>query len=80
MMITAGMPWFIHAGTMQRVVDEAQYVLTVLHRMENEVSACPESFDPDARVRIEEAINRVDDVLRRAKSVVNWEAQATKAA
>ncbi len=51
---------------MQRVVDEARYVLTVLHRMRDEVSANPELYDPDAQKRIDEATARVENVLRDA--------------
>ena len=52
---------------MQRVVDEARYVLTVLHRMRDEVSANPELYDPDAQKRIDEATARVENVLRDAE-------------
>ncbi len=79
-MITAESAKVLHAGIMQRVIDEAKYVLRVLHRMEDEVSANPESFDPDARVRIEEAIDRVDDVLRHAELMVSGSAHSPKAA
>ena len=79
-MITADSAKVVHAGIMQRVIDEAEYVLRVLHRMEHEVSAQPELFDPDARMRIEEAIDRVDDVRRRAESMVSGAAHSPKAA
>lgn len=49
---------------MQRVVDEAEYVLTVLHRMRTEACCNPELYDPDAQERIDEAIARVEEVLR----------------
>jgi len=65
---------------MQRVVDEAQYVLKVLHHMKLEVSANPELYDPDARARIEEAIARVDSALQQAQSVVSCGTQNLKAA
>lgn len=52
---------------MQRVLDEAEYVLTVLRRMRGEAFANPELYDPDAQQRIEEAIARVEDVLRNAQ-------------
>jgi hypothetical protein len=50
---------------MQRVVDEAEYVLTVLYRMRDAVSENPELYDLDAQKRIEEAIARVIDELER---------------
>ena len=53
---------------MQRVVDESEYVLRVLHRVRDEASANPGLYDPDARKRIDEAIARVEDVLRYARS------------
>jgi len=49
---------------MERVADEAQYVLAVLYRMRDEVSADPKLFEPDAQERIREAIVRMQDVLR----------------
>ncbi len=52
---------------MQRVVDEARYVLTVLHRMRDEISANPELYDPDAQKRIDEATARVENLLRDAE-------------
>lgn len=52
---------------MQRVVDEARYVLTVLHRMREEISANPELYDPDAQKRIDEATARVENLLRDAE-------------
>ena len=69
-----------YAGIMQRVVDEAKYVLRVLHRMEHEVSANPELFDPDARVRIEKAIDRVDGALRQAELIVSGGSHSPKVA
>lgn len=53
---------------MERLVDEAQYVLATLYRMRDEVSANPKLFDPDARERIDEAIARVQAVVRTARS------------
>jgi len=53
---------------MQRIVDEAEYVLAALYKMREEVSANRESFDPDAQERIEEAIVRIQEVLRSARS------------
>jgi hypothetical protein len=52
---------------MQRVIDEAEYVLRVLHRMRDESSANPELFDLDASKRIDEAITRVEDSLQQAR-------------
>jgi len=53
---------------MQRQIDEAEYVLAGLYRMRDEVSATPKSFDPDAQERIDEAIVRIQDVLRSTRS------------
>jgi len=49
-------------------VDEAEYVLAALYRMRDEVSADPKLFDPDAQQRIDQAIVRIQDVLRSARS------------
>jgi len=57
---------------MQRIVDEAEYVLAALYKMREEVSANRESFDPDAQERIEEAIVRIQEVLRSARSQLMW--------
>jgi hypothetical protein len=51
---------------MQRIVDEAEYVLEALYRMRDEVSANPKLFDPDAQERIDEAIVRIQHVLQSA--------------
>jgi hypothetical protein len=53
-------------------VDEAEYVLAALGRMRGEVSANPELFDPHAQERIDEAIVRIQDVLRSARSQLGW--------
>ena len=53
---------------MERVADEAQYVLAVLYRMRDEVSADPKLFEPDAQERIDEAIVRMQDVLRSTRT------------
>lgn len=53
---------------MERLVDESEYVLTILRRMRREVSANPKLFDPDAQQRIDEAIARVSGVLRYTRS------------
>jgi hypothetical protein len=67
---------------MQRIVDEAEYVLANLYRMRGEVSANPKLFDPDAQERIDEAIVRTQDVLRSARSqlMILSEEQKVKAA
>lgn len=49
---------------MERVFEEAEYVLRNLYRMRDEVSAHPEDFDPDAERRMDEAIARAHAVLR----------------
>ena len=64
---------------MQRVVDEAQYVLALLYRSRDEVSANPELFDPGAQERIDEAIARIHAVLRSTRSELVME-QEVKAA
>jgi hypothetical protein len=53
---------------MERVVDEAEYVLAILYRTRAEVSANPNSYAPDALERIDEAIAHVQDVLRSARA------------
>jgi len=53
---------------MERVVDEAEYVLAVLHRTRDEVTAYPTLFDPDAPERIDEAIDRLQQMLQMARS------------
>ncbi len=55
---------------MQSVVEEAEYVLTVLHRMRDEVAVNRGLYDPDARKRIDEAIARAEDLLRQAQVMV----------
>ena len=49
-------------------LDEAEYVLAVLHRMRDEVSADSELCDPDAQARIDEAIVRIHNMLRSTPS------------
>jgi len=61
-------------------VDEAEYVLAVLCRMRDEVSAEPDLFDPGAQERIDEAIVRAQDVLHSAGSQLMSEQQKAKAA
>ena len=53
---------------MERVVDEAEYVLRNLCRMRDEISAHPQDFDPDAQERMGEAISRVQALLRSTRS------------
>jgi hypothetical protein len=66
---------------MQRQIDEAEYVLAILYRIRDEVSASPKLFDPDAQERIEEAIVRIQDVLRSSRSQLIWSVeQKVKAA
>ena len=58
---------------MQRVVDEAEYVLTVLRRMRDEVLENPEQYDSDAQERMDEAIARIQHVLEYAQAQLkNW--------
>jgi hypothetical protein len=64
---------------MQRVVDEAEYVLAALHRMRDAVSADPTLFDPDAQQRIDEAIVRIQGLIRSTQLQLNGE-QKVKAA
>lgn len=65
---------------MQRAVDEAEYVLTILQHMRNEARCNPESYDPDAQKRIDEAIARVEEVLRDAQPKNYTAEQSPKAA
>ncbi len=65
---------------MQRVIDEAEYVLDVLLRMRDEVSTDPALYDADARQRIDDAIDRVNNQLRQARWIVHSEEQSRKAA
>ena len=44
-------------------MDEAEYVLSVLQRMRDTVSANPELFDPNAQVRIDEALICIQNVI-----------------
>ncbi len=65
---------------MQREIDEVEYVLTVLLRMKDQVSANGELYDPDARNRIDEAIARLEYVRREVQSMVCSAEQNLKAA
>ena len=53
---------------MQRVVDEAEYVLTVLRRMREEIAENPDLYDPDAQKRMDEEVARIQGVLKSARS------------
>jgi hypothetical protein len=67
---------------MERTVDEAEYVLEVLYRTRDEVSANPKLFDSDAQERIDEAIVRIRDILRSTRSqlMISGVKQKVKAA
>jgi len=67
---------------MQRQIDEAEYVLAILYRMRDEVSANPELFDSHAQERIDETIARMQDLLRSTRSeLIKWSVvQEVKAA
>ncbi len=80
MAITAKLPRFDHADVMQRELDEVDYVLTVLLRMRDQVSAKAELYDPDAKERIDEAIARLDKVRRETELIVCNVEQPSKAA
>ena len=54
-------------------LDEAEYVLALLYRMRDQVSANPESFDPGARERIDEAIARIQPMLPSTRSELMME-------
>ncbi len=64
---------------MERVVDEAEYVLRNLCRMRHEVCARPEDFDPDAQERMDEAIARVQAVLLSTRSTLKVYSQEHRA-
>jgi hypothetical protein len=49
-------------------MEEAEYVLAVLHQMRGEVSTNPELFDSDAQERIDEAVSYVQDILLSIRS------------
>jgi hypothetical protein len=67
-LITAPQWSFTHTRIMERTMDEAEYVLAILHRMRAEVCATPMLFDPDAQERIDEAIVCIQNVLRSTQS------------
>ena len=78
--ITAKRVTFIHAVTMQRAVDEAEYVLQVLYRMRDEIAENEELYDANASQRIDDAIARVEDVLRQVQLTTCSVEQNSKAA
>jgi len=41
---------------MDRVLDETSYVLSILHRMRDQIDEKPDLFGPSAQERVEEAI------------------------
>jgi hypothetical protein len=53
---------------MDRLTNEAEYVLEVLCRMRQEVTAHPQWFEPDAVERIDKAIASIQDVRPGAKA------------
>ncbi len=53
---------------MQRVVEEAEYVLTNLRRALKQLTANPELFTPDAQEKIEKAIAYMEWVKQSAKA------------
>ncbi len=53
---------------MERLIDESEYVLAVLYRTREQVYANPNMFAPDAQERINEAITRIQEVLRSTRS------------
>jgi len=79
MTITAKLICLNHTDMVQRVVDEAEYVLTILRRVRSEASANPELYDSDAQRRIDEAIARIEDWLRDAQLKVCEEKDLTAA-
>jgi len=66
----------------EQTVQESEYVLAVLCWMRDRVSANPKLFDPEAQDRIDEAIARVDSVLRstRSQSIIGCVKQNVNAA
>jgi hypothetical protein len=69
-----------YTRSVQRIVDEAEYVLAVLYRVRHEASARPDLFDPDAQKRIDEAIVRALDVLQSGGSQLMSEQHEAEAA
>ena len=64
---------------MERMVEEVEYVLATLYRVRDEVYANPEFFVPGAQERIDEAIARVQQLVRSSRSELMME-QKVKAA
>ena len=62
------------------VIDEAEYVLTVLHHMRNQARWNAELYDPDAQQRIEQAIARVEEVIRETQPKACTAEQSSQAA
>ena len=54
----------------EQTVQESEYVLAVLCRMRDKVSANPQLFDPDALERLAEAIARADSGLRSIRLMI----------
>jgi len=52
---------------MHRVLDESNYVLSVPHRMRDEIREKPDLFDPHAQKWVEEAISLLE---RTGESVI----------
>jgi hypothetical protein len=80
--VTAPLRSLAHTRIMERTLDEAGYVLAVLQKMRDEVSANPTLFDPSAQQRMDEAIVYIQDVIRSARSqlVISRVKQEIKAA
>ena len=53
---------------MDRLTDEAEYVLALLHRMREEVIANPQLFDPDGQEQIGKAIASIEEVKHTVKA------------
>jgi hypothetical protein len=58
----------VYTCLVDRLTDEAEYVVAILHRMREEVIAHPELFDPDAQERIDKAIASIDEVRQGVKA------------
>ena len=57
-----------HTQFMDRVTNEAEYVLEVLHQMRQEVIANPQWFDRDAVERIDKAIASLENITLEVKA------------
>ena len=81
MILVTALLWiFPDTRIMERTMDEAGYVLAILHRMRAEVSANPMLFDPDAQGRIDEAIVCIQNMLRSARLQCSVEQEIKAAA